>query len=48
MPIDAYTGEAVVLKLDVEPWTLITDKHLDEACKKCGICLLYTSDAADE
>ena len=37
MPIDAYTGEAVVLKLDVEPWTLITDKHLDEACKKCGI-----------
>ena len=30
-------GEAVVLKLDVEPWTLITDKHLDEACKKCGI-----------
>ena len=37
MPIDAYTGEAVVLKLDVEPWTLITDKHLDEACKKCGV-----------
>ena len=37
MPIDAYTGEAVVLKLDVEPWTLITDKHLDEACKKWGV-----------
>ncbi|WP_297242868.1 cyclase family protein, partial [uncultured Flavonifractor sp.] len=37
MPIDAYTGEAIVLKLDVEPWTLITDKHLDEACQKCGV-----------
>ena len=37
MPIDAYTGEAIVLKLDVEPWTLITDKHLEEACQKCGV-----------
>ena len=37
MPIDAYTGQAVVLKIDIEPWGLITDKHLDEACKKYGI-----------
>ena len=35
MPVDAYTGDAVVLKLDVEPWTLITGEHLD-ACKACG------------
>ena len=26
-----------MLKLDVEPWTLITDKHLDEACQKWGV-----------
>ena len=37
MPIDAYTGEAIVLKIDIEPWGLITDKHLDEACEKYGI-----------
>ncbi|MBQ1516402.1 MAG: cyclase family protein, partial [Lachnospiraceae bacterium] len=37
MPIDAYTGQAVVLKIDIEPWGLITDKHLDEACAKYGI-----------
>ena len=37
MPIDAYTGTAVVLKIDVEPWELITDKHLDAACEKYGI-----------
>ena len=37
MPIDAYTGEAVVLKIDIEPWGLITDKHLTAACKKYGI-----------
>ncbi len=36
MPVDAYTGDAVVLKLDVEPWTLITGEHLDAACKACG------------
>ena len=34
MPVDAYTGTAVVLKIDIEPWGLITDKHLDEACKR--------------
>ena len=37
MPIDAYTGDAVVLKIDIEPWGLITDKHLDAACEKYGI-----------
>ena len=37
MPIDAYTGTAVVLKVDIEPWGLITDKHLDAACEACGI-----------
>ena len=37
MPIDAYTGTAVVLKIDIEPWGLITDKHLDEACEKYGV-----------
>ena len=37
MPIDAYTGTAVVLKIDIEPWGLITDKHLDAACEKYGI-----------
>ena len=37
MPVDAYTGTAVVLKIDIEPWGLITDKHLDAACEKYGI-----------
>ncbi|MDD6160637.1 MAG: cyclase family protein [Oscillospiraceae bacterium] len=37
MPIDAYTGEAYVLKIDIEPWGLITDKHLDAACEACGL-----------
>ena len=37
MAIDAYTGTAVVLKIDIEPWGLITDKHLDEACEKYGV-----------
>jgi kynurenine formamidase len=37
MPIDAYAGEAVVLKIDIEPWGLITDKHLDAACEACGV-----------
>lgn len=37
MPIDAYTGEAIVPKIDIEPWGLITDKHLDAACKKYNV-----------
>jgi kynurenine formamidase len=37
MPVDAYTGEAVCLEIDIEPWGLITDIHLDAACKKANI-----------
>ena len=37
MAPDAYTGEAVVLKIDIEPWGLITDQHLDAACAEYGI-----------
>ena len=37
MPIDAYTGDAVILPIDIEPWGLITDKHLDAACAKIGM-----------
>ncbi|MDP9859560.1 kynurenine formamidase [Olsenella profusa DSM 13989] len=37
MPIDAYTGEAVCLPIDIEPWGLITGEHLDAACKRIGM-----------
>ena len=37
MPVDAYTGQAIVFKIDIEPWGLITDKHLDECMKKYGL-----------
>ena len=37
MPVDAYTGDAILLKIDIEPWGLITDKHLDAACEKYGV-----------
>ena len=37
MPVDAYTGDAVVLKIEIEPWGLITGEHLDAACAACGI-----------
>ena len=37
MDVDAYTGEAVVLDIDIEPWGLITGKHLDASCAKHGI-----------
>ena len=37
MPVDAYTGDAIVFKIDIEPWGLITDKHLDACCEKYGI-----------
>ena len=36
MPVDAYAGTAVLLNIDIEPWGLITDEHLDAACKACG------------
>ncbi len=37
MPVDAYTGDAICLQVDIEPWGLITGKHLDAACEKFGI-----------
>ncbi|MDF2655263.1 MAG: cyclase family protein [Bacillota bacterium] len=37
MPVDAYTGEAICLEIDIEPWGLITDVHLEAACKKANI-----------
>ena len=35
--MDAYTGDAVCLPIDIEPWGLITGKHLDDACEKVGM-----------
>lgn len=37
MPVDAYTGDAVCLDIQVERWGLITGKHLDDACRRAGI-----------
>jgi kynurenine formamidase len=37
MPVDAYTGDAVCLPIDIEPWGLIEPKHLEAACEKVGI-----------
>ncbi len=37
MPIDAYTGDAVCLPIDVEPWGLIGPKELEAGCAKAGI-----------
>jgi kynurenine formamidase len=37
MPVDAYTGDAVCLPIDIERWGLIGPKHLEAACKKVGI-----------
>lgn len=37
MPVDAYTGDAICLEIDIEPWGLITGKHLEAACKKANI-----------
>jgi len=37
MPVDAYTGDAVCLPIEVERWGLIGPKHLEAACKKTGI-----------
>lgn len=39
MPVDAYTGEAVCLEVEVEKWGLILPKHLEDACKRAGIKL---------
>ncbi len=37
MPIDAYTGDAVCLPIEIERWGLILPKHLEAACEKVGI-----------
>jgi kynurenine formamidase len=37
MPVDAYTGDAVCLPIEIERWGLILPKHLEAACKKVGI-----------
>ncbi len=37
MPVDAYTGDAVCLPIEVERWGLIGPKHLEAACEKAGI-----------
>jgi kynurenine formamidase len=37
MPIDAYTGDAVCLPIEIQRWGLILPKHLEAACKKVGI-----------
>ncbi len=37
MPIDAYTGEAVALDIQVGRWQLIKGEDLDDACRRAGI-----------
>ncbi len=37
MPIDAYTGDAVCIPIEVEPWALIMPKDLEAGCAKAGI-----------
>jgi kynurenine formamidase len=37
MPVDAYTGEAVCLPIEIKRWGLIGPKHLEAACEKVGI-----------
>jgi kynurenine formamidase len=37
MPVDAYTGDAVCLPIEIERWGLILPTHIEAACKKVGI-----------
>jgi kynurenine formamidase len=37
MPVDAYTGDAVCLPIEIERWGLIGPKHLEAACEKVEI-----------
>jgi len=37
MPVDAYTGDAVCLEIEVERWGLIMPEHLEDACKRANI-----------
>lgn len=37
MPVDAYTGDAICLPIEIERWGLIGPKHLEAACEKVSI-----------
>ena len=37
MPVDAYTGDAVCLPVEIGRWGLIGPKQLEAACEKAGI-----------
>ncbi|MBN2899034.1 MAG: cyclase family protein [Clostridia bacterium] len=37
MPVDAYFGDAVCLDIQVDRWGLITEEHLEDACKRADI-----------
>ena len=37
MPVDAYTGDAVCLDIEIEKWGLILPEHLEDACERAGI-----------
>jgi kynurenine formamidase len=37
MPIDAYTGDAICLPIEIGRWGLIGPKHLEAACEKAGV-----------
>ena len=37
MPVDAYTGEAICLEVNVPKWGLILPEHLEDACARAGI-----------
>jgi kynurenine formamidase len=39
MPVDAYTGDAVCLEIQIEKWGLILPEHLEDACKRAGVGL---------
>ena len=37
MPVDAYTGDAVCLDIQIEKWGLILPRHIEDACERAGI-----------
>jgi kynurenine formamidase len=37
LPVDAYCGDAICLDVKCKAWELITDKHLNDACKRANI-----------
>ena len=36
-PVDAYTGDAVCLEINIHRWGLILPEHLEDACKRANI-----------